>query len=510
MKTIYKYMCLGLMSVALPLTLAGCSDDDEKLVKGTQITVCYNGKSIDAPLEFSLGAGFQMLSVSCDGDWTATLDDTSIEYDATDSVQLNDGNRWISLSNHAGYPDRVVTDEDTTYCSWVKLQFKYNESEDRTANITFRSGDVSKTICISQQGAGADPGDFFMTAYMLREQLGIGYNLGNTLESDPDITLASTKKWFKNYQNDLAWETIWGQPVTTQELIDTIVSRGFNIVRVPVTWFPHMDEDGTIREVWMNRVQEVVDYVVSTGAYCIINVMHDTGAANGRTDGGGWLKADLDDYPTSTIKYQNIWQQVATRFRDYDEHLLFESFNEILDNDDNWGDPSKSTAYTAINKLQQDFVNTVRATGGNNEYRNLLITTYGAGHSQAKLDGFQVPTDVHRGHLMATIHSYDPYNFCNDNGEWNVFMFDDACKKEIDDMFSMINSRFNELGIPYIFGEFGAIDEEYKDMGERVKYAQYLRQKFEDYNTTGLWWMGLINRSALSWYEPEIVSALQD
>lgn len=497
-----------LLALLMPLAMTACNDDKESTIDGTSIDVKYGGTSIETALEFSLGAGFQMLQVSSDGDWTATIDDSSIEYDPSDTTQVADISRWIAISNHAGAPDRYVADDDTTYASWVKISFKYNESIDRTASITFKSGDVSKSVTIVQQGAGADPGDYFQTAYLFRESLKVGYNLGNTLDAAPAIS-----KWF-NPTSDLDYETSWGQPVTTQEIIDSIVAKGFNVIRVPVTWHPHFDvnEDGTVtvHEIWMDRVQEVVDYVINTGVYCILNVQHDTGERGSRTDGAGWLKADMDEYPASSVKFKSLWEQIATRFIGYDEHLLFEAFNEILDADDSWVPPTASAPYQAITKLEQDFVDVVRATGGNNEYRNLVVNTYAAAHSQVVLDNFQVPTDVHRGHLLASIHSYDPYNFCCDNEDWNISTFDASCTNEIDELFAMINTRFNNLGIPYIYGEFGAIhdDEDVKPMGERVKYAQYMMQKFDAYGTAGLWWMGLFNRKTLKWYEPEIVNAL--
>lgn len=482
--------------------MQSCDDDKDNISKGSFLEVLYNGEAVNAPLEFSLGGGFQMLSVKCDGDWTATVDDQTIEYTPQNQEQADDLTRWISISNHAG--SASYYDEDSVYhSSWVKVSFKYNESEDRSASITFKSGNLSKTVQINQFGAGAEPGDFFQTAYLLRESIHIGYNLGNTLDANPEKS-----RWF-NPKSDLDYETSWGQPVTTPEIINEIVGKGFDIIRIPVTWHPHMDADGTVSEVWMNRVQEVVDYVLNAGAYCILNVQHDTGARNGRTDGAAWLKADLEAYPESSVKFKYLWQQIADRFKDYGEKLVFEAFNEILDENDEWGDPSSKDAYNAITKLEQDFVNTVRESGGNNEYRNLIVNTYSAGHTNAKLDNFVVPTDKHRGHLLASIHSYDPYNFCCDNEDWNIFTFDSNCEKEIDDMFAMINNRFNFLGIPYIYGEFGAIDEDNKDMGERVKYAKYMMKKFQDYGTTGLWWMGLFDRHEMEWYEPEIVDALQ-
>lgn len=507
---IIKFLSILALTAMASMTMQSCDEEENTYISGSNLNILFGDKSVEAPLEFSLGGGFQMFAVDCDGDWTASIDDSNIEYNDKDSTQLNDNSRWISISNHAGYPTQLDQEGNVQSYSWVKVQFKYNESEDRTASITFKTGELSKTITITQQGAGADAGDFFETAYQFRENIGIGYNLGNTLDCDPALT-ASTKKWFKNWEDDLAWETVWGQPKTTQEMIDEIVGRGFNVIRVPVTWFPHFDinEDNTVtvREVWMNRVQEVVNYIINSGAYCILNVQHDSGARNGRTDGAGWVQANMEEYPVMSIKFQSLWKQIAERFKDYDHHLLFEAFNEILDADDEWNADPKADAFEAITLLEQDFVNTVRATGGNNEYRNLVVNTYSAGHTKAKLEGFRVPNDVHRAHLLASIHSYDPYGFCNDADEWNIPMFDDKCQKEVDDMFDMIHNRFNYLGIPYFYGEFGAIDDN-KDMGERIKYAQYMVQKFQAYGTKGLWWMGLINRSEMDWYESEITDAI--
>ena len=214
-----------------------------------------------------------------------------------------------------------------------------------------------------------------------------------------------------------------------------------------------------------------------------------------------------------------MWKQIAERFKNYDGKLIFESFNEILNKSYSWTSPSSVSdgAYQAINKLQQDFVNTVRATGGNNLYRNLAVTTYSAtGTSDVALQAFQLPQDPAENHLYLSIHSYDPYNFCNNNAgknadgsefDYNIKIFDDDCKSVIDGVFSRVSKRATECGIPFIFGEFGAIDEE-KSMAERVKYATYLNQKFKSNNTAGLWWMGLYDRKADKWYESEIVDAL--
>ena len=473
-----------LFSIAV-VTFQSCSDSDSTPT-ASFINVYDNSGDLLDNISVPLSASRRMIGIRSDATWTAQSDAD-----------------WCTISNHEGYGYGT----DSTF--YIRVDIAKNEGMRRTANITFTSGSMTKVVAVTQKGSDMDPGDPFESSYKVVENIRLGYNLGNTLESDPDQTNEASSWWKPT--SDLSWETVWGQPKTTQAIIDSIAAKGFNIIRVPVTWWPHMDENWQVKEIWMNRVKEVVDMVMNANCYCIINVMHDTGARNGRTDGGGWLSANPDEFDASSVKYESLWKQIATEFKDYDQRLLFESFNEILDGNDTWDDPSNTACYTTINKLQQIFVNTVRATGGNNEYRNLIVTTYSAGHTQAKLNGFEVPDDLHPNHLLASIHSYDPYNFCNENKgdgyDYNIYVWDSSCEQEIDNLTAMIDNRFNTLGIPYIYGEFGAIDEN-KDMGERVKYAKYMAAKMKSYNTTGLWWMGLYNRKKKKWYESEIVDAL--
>ena len=490
----------NILNTALLLLLAfvagACSDSDttktvdngRRSGAATVLELLNSEENALSSLSFSLGASNYIIGVNCDGDWTAKADAD-----------------WVTLSNYAGYGF-------VNKFSYTKVSVSKNEGAERTATVTISSGSLSKTVTITQKGSDTDPGDTFMSAFEFIENLKLGYNLGNTLDCNPDITDPSTASWFKP-ASDLDWETVWGQPKTTQEIIDAIAEKGFNVIRVPVTWYPHMDADGNVNEVWMNRVQEVVDMVLKADCYCILNVQHDSGTRGSRTDGAGWLQASMDEYDATSVKFKKLWTQIATRFKDYGDHLLFEAFNEILDNNDNWGDPSDESAYTAITKLEQDFVDVVRATGGNNEFRNLVVNPYSAGSTAARLAGFQCPNDLHAAHLLASVHSYDPYWFCNDASKkedeaYYINMFDSSCQTEIDAIFQRIEKRFlSDLGMPYFLGEFGAIGT-HPDIAERIKYAKYMKQKLAQYNTTGLWWMGLINRQTLDWYESEIVDAL--
>jgi len=492
----------NILNTALLLLLAfvagACSDSDttktvdngRRSGAGSILELLSTDEGALSTLNFSLGANSYIVGINCDGDWTASVDAD-----------------WVTLSNYAGYGY-------ANKYSYDKISVSKNMGEERTATVTFTTGSISKTIGITQKGAGADPDDPFETSFELVENLKMGYNLGNTLDANP------WGDWWDPSTKTIAdWETSWGQPLTTQEIIDAIAEKGFNIIRVPVTWYPHMDADDNVSAEWMNRVEEVVKYVLNAGCYCILNVQHDNGAADGRTDGGAWLYADIDDYPTLTVRYQKLWKQIAEHFKNYDEHLIFESFNEILNKSYSWTAPSSATdgAYQAINKLQQDFVNVVRASGGNNQYRNLAVTTYAAtGTSDVALQAFELPDDPSSNHLYLSIHSYDPYNFCNYNAgknqdgseyDYNIYVFNEDCEATIDGVFTRVSKRASEVGIPFIFGEFGAIDES-KSMSERIKYAKYLKTKFQQYETAGLWWMGLYDRKKAEWYESEIVDVL--
>ena len=488
MKT--KNILSFVLFAAMAWGLQGCSDSDNSMA-ATGLDVTKDNVSVSA-LDFNISASSAILGVSTDGDWTAAVPDA----DTT----------WLKITPHAGYGWNYKDSTASNTNAYIKVTVATNKAAVRTSTITVKAGSQSKTITVKQKGTGVDPNDPFESAWNMIANLKVGYNLGNTLDSNPEGSW-----WDPAGKTPKDYETSWGQPYTTQEMIDSIAAKGFNIIRVPVTWGPHLDSNNKIDEAWMTRVEEVVNYVLKAGCYCVINVMHDTGEK-------GWLYADMGDYATRTAKYQAVWKQIAERFKNYGEKLVFESFNEILNKQRSWTAPAAGDgAYQAINKLQQDFVNTVRATGGNNEYRNLAITTYVAtGNKAVALAELAVPTDVHPSHIYLTIHSYDPYNFCENNAgkkadgssfDYNILVWDADCEAEVSKVVNQVAKRADELGIPYVFGEFGAIDAN-KAMNERVKYANYVAAQFKAHNTTGLWWMGLFDRKTLTWTEPQLVSAL--
>lgn len=157
----------------------------------------------------------------------------------------------------------------------------------------------------------------FETADKAVLNMSIGWNIGNTLEScsylGDSIIEKTTDRSVKTY------ETAWGQPQVTRELIHKFSEAGFKTIRVPVTWWPHMDENNDIDEKWMARVEEVVNYVLDEGMYCILNVHHDVGDHS-----DCWLRADMERFDEYNKRFVKIWKQIALRFNKYGEKLVFE------------------------------------------------------------------------------------------------------------------------------------------------------------------------------------------
>ena len=369
--------------------------------------------------------------------------------------------------------------------------------------------------------------------------MGVGWNLGNTLECHSGDTLRMWMEADKG-RSVSSYETMWGQKVTRASLFRMMKEAGFNAIRVPVTWYPHMeasfasvrgyDNGGTwmftpwfpskdgigtrIQRAWMRRVRQVVDYVIGQGMYCILNVHHDTGEAN-----TAWLMADEENYSQQHERFEAIWTQIAEEFRDYDEHLLFEGYNEMLDRERSWCFASfgakggydaalASSAYKSINVYAQSFVDAVRATGGNNAERNLIVCTYGAcdgrgswnGHLQDPLKQMRLPKDVTEGHLIFEVHSYPDLSDLN------------KAKSEVAGMMVHLKNDLVCKGAPVIFGEWGSGGHDVT-MEKRTAFAKFFAQRCRA-NRMGLFhWMGLSDgssRTVPKWDEPEIVEAMME
>lgn len=323
--------------------------------------------------------------------------------------------------------------------------------------------------------------------------MGVGWNLGNTLDAND-----GSKTWTTTEQH----ETCWGQPVTKPELMKMMAEAGFNTIRVPVTWYQEMDANGKVNDAWMKRVKEVVDYVIDNGMYCILNVHHDTGADSNTFK--SWLKASSKNYTANKDKYEYLWKQIAETFKDYDDHLLFEAYNEMLDEKSTWNEPvDKTDGYKAINDYAKSFVTTVRNTGGNNKDRNLIVNTYSASSTPDAMKNLDLPEESN--HIIFQIHSYP---------NWQT---KSNAKKEIDNLISNIKTNLLDRA-PVIIGEYATFttwpsDIDYYNTDREVAlYAMdYLIQETKKAGVGTCYWMGLSDgtyRTLPVFHQPDLAQTL--
>lgn len=341
----------------------------------------------------------------------------------------------------------------------------------------------------------------------------IGWNLGNTFDAHTDTP------WFSD---ELGYESAWNGVVTSQKMIDALMEAGFNSIRIPVSWHNHVSgEDFIISEVWLNRVQEVVDYAYHKGMYVIINTHHDISE--------DYYYPNSEHLNTSKEYIEKIWSQLAKRFADYDEHLIYESMNEprlVGTNYEWWLDVNNESCIVAvktINTLNQIFVDSVRNSEGNNNTRYLMVPGYCASAQGALIKEFELPKDIVKDKLILSVHSYTPYNFAlqapTETGSVSEFSLDNQNSvKEINEFMDQLYSKYISKGTPVVIGEFGARDKD-GNIQERIKYATYYIAYAKANGMTCLWWdnnsfsgdgenFGLLDRMTVTWKYKEIVDGL--
>lgn len=330
----------------------------------------------------------------------------------------------------------------------------------------------------------------FETATEAVKKMAAGWNLGNSLDAfRSDIKPGSPSDQY---------ETCWGQPVTEGFLMKQMKAKGFTAIRVPVTWWQHMDSDGNVDSLWMNRVEEVVNYVLGNNMYCIINVHHDTGAAV-----ESWIKADSTSFATKHERFKGLWTQIANHFKNYPQELLFEGYNEMLTGSNpnaEWSEHKDTTNLQYVNKFAQDFVDAVRATGGNNYMRNLIVNTYSGSHTPNTLRLFVVPNDPcgNQDHLAVEVHSYDPWDWVNTyDMKWT-----NKCSEEVSRLFTDLDKHFISKGYPVIIGEYGSNGNEEKTINktstdeqkcEAGRQAADIIRLCKKYNAASFYWMGIVD-----------------
>ena len=279
-----------------------------------------------------------------------------------------------------------------------------------------------------------------MSAFEITENMTIGWNLGNTLDAIGD-----------EKHTGVNTETAWGCPKATQELFDAIKAKGFNTVRVPTTWFQHLDENNNIDPAWMARVKEVVDYGIKNDMYIILNVHHEN-----------WINRNdlLTAYDEINPKLMKIWTQINEEFKDYDQHLIFECLNEprAVDKPYEWWSASPVQESDVINKLEHNFVDLIR--NSDSPYaktRLLMLPGYCASHELVFIEAIDLPKND--PYLAVSIHAYSPYNFTMNTDTSTGAQHDtftDKYRTELNGILTNIRNTFIDNNVPVVIGEMGA------------------------------------------------------
>lgn len=329
-------------------------------------------------------------------------------------------------------------------------------------------------------------------------QMCVGWNLGNTMDATG---------------TGMGSETSWGNPRTTNEMIQAVSEAGFDTLRIPCTWYNHMSgEDNVIDPAWLARVKEIVDYGFDNGMYVILNAHHEN----------VWQRPEYASLEAVKKKQTDLWTQVAEYFKDYGDHLVFEGMNEPrIEGGENEWNGGTAEGRDCINQLNQNFIDAVRATGGNNETRLLLITTHSASATEEAFSGFVFPKD---DHIALSLHAYTPYKFTYDdpNESQNTAEYNSAIQMEVGDLMKKVKKFADSGNVPVILTECGAVVKTLYGAPNTKEVGKWQKGYFKSAKKNGIpcvIWdngifngsgerFGLLDRKNLTWYYEEILDAV--
>ena len=461
-----------LFSLIISLSFISCKDKEvvalEPVVSKTVFSIAPDS------LKFTESAGTGTVTVTMNGTaWNVLSDQTWCTLSANASTKASD---QIVIATTANPLASVRT---------AKLTFIM----DNQTVISFKVIQAPRTGLYSsyKDSIAPDAAGMASTALEIAKNIKIGLNVGNTLEATGS-------------------ETGWGNPLITNDLIKAIKQNGFNAIRLPCDWNQYADPTtAKISASWLARVKQVVQYCVDNQLYVILNIHWD----------GGWLENNctVDTQVANNAKQKAFWEQIATTFRDFDEHVLFASANEP--------NVADATQMSVLLSYHQTFINTVRASGGKNAYRVLVVQGPSTDIETTNKLMTLLPTDKVSNKMMAEIHYYTPWNFCGmtEDATWgNQFYYWGANNHSttdtahnptwgeeaaVDANFSLIKKQFVDKGIPVIIGEFGAIrrdtlkgDVLKLHLASRAYYFKYVTKQAIANGLMPFFWDtgGLINR----------------
>ncbi len=420
------------------------------------------------------------------------------------------GNAATSSENSSASTTTATTTTNTTKAETTAATTT-TKAETTTTTVA-----TTTTTTTATQNPEPAPAETKGDSVQFSQNLMPGWNLGNQLESNSDGTPS---------------ETTWGNPVITEKLIKQVKAQGFKSIRIPVSYLSKIGAgpNYTIDSKWLDRVQEVVDMCINNGLYAIINV-HGDGYYSIK---GGWLLCgeSASEQKTIKAKYEKVWEQIAKRFKNYDDHLVFESMNEEYDGTYNNPNPEY---YNNINAYNQIFVDTVRKAGGKNNNRYLLIPgwntdinfTTGDCDTYTMEAKFVIPND---SRIMISVHYYTPWEFCGEEGYDTFYKWGDSVKKFVKRRQSetLVNRQFDKLynafiknGYGVVIGEYGSIDRTHKDKSNttyRAYFAEYVNYAAHQRNIVTVYWdngyngkhgFGLFDRTKCTVTQPEIIKGI--
>ena len=367
-------------------------------------------------------------------------------------------------------------------------------TEERTSKISVVSGD-QKLYVELKQAAGSSgntggtttepvPEPTDSPAWKAAQKLGIGWNLGNHFDA---------------HNNGVSGETFWGNPKATQETFNKVKAAGFSTVRIPVTWMGHIGEapEYKIEDAWLDRVAEVVGYAENAGLNVILNMHHD-GA-----DSAYWL--DIKTAALNPAVHQQImdqitamWSQIAWKFQDKGDFLIFEAFNEIHDGGWGWGANRNDSGkqYKCLNEWNQAFVGAVRGSGGQNNMERLLGIPAYCTNADLAIETLELPEDYLEGRLMVSVHCYDPYDYTLPAkvSEWghtarasNKVAGDN--EGDLRKTFVKLYEHFIAKGIPVYLGEFGCVNRSTaREQAFQQYYLKYYAKLSKVYGIPSVIW----------------------
>ncbi|MHB0883229.1 cellulase family glycosylhydrolase [Paenibacillus sp. SEL1] len=314
-----------------------------------------------------------------------------------------------------------------------------------------------------------------------------GWNLGNSLDAVG------------------ADETAWGNPRITQALIQQIAAQGYKSIRIPVTWDKHIGAapNYTVESAYMNRVEEVVRWALDANLYVMINIHHDSWT---------WVSSMEPKHDEVLARYNALWTQIAQRFKDQPNKLMFESINEPRFSEGGTTDEAKMNQM--LQELNVSFHKIVRASGGKNATRPLVLPGLDTSPAQAKINElYNTITKLNDPNLIATVHYYGFWPFSVNIAGYTTFEKD--TKNDIVQTFDNVYNTFVAKGIPVIVGEYGLLGFDKNtgviEQGEKLKFFEFLTYYMKEKKITGMLWDNgqHLNRTTYKWSDPELFNVIK-